>query len=103
MNERDQDLRKNIDLFVDENFPEESEIILFDGLERAFVGVGRIFTGQYRSVYDYDKCIAILCEDITEEDAIEYFEFNTVGAYVGEATPLIVHRFSVGESSGTAS
>jgi hypothetical protein len=29
-------------------------------------------------------------DDMEEEDAIEYFEYNTRGAYVGENTPAFL-------------
>lgn len=46
-------------------------------------------------VYDVEKCIEILCDGdgMDEEEALEYFEFNTLGAYVGESGPLFVRRF----------
>jgi hypothetical protein len=34
------------------------------------------------------KCIEILKKDMDEEDAIDYFEYNVCGAYVGEKTPI---------------
>jgi hypothetical protein len=29
-------------------------------------------------------------DEMTEEDATEYFEFNILGAYMGENTPIYV-------------
>ena len=40
--------------------------------------------------YDYDKVIEILTEDMSYEDAVEYFEFNIIGAWMGETTPLFI-------------
>ena len=39
-------------------------------------------------VYDFDKCVDIFMDinDWTEEEAIDWVEFNVVGAYVGEDT-----------------
>jgi hypothetical protein len=53
-------------------------------------------------VYDYDKCVDILIKDYDgEEDAremaIDYMEYNVVGAYVGSQTPLFVHRQTLEE------
>jgi hypothetical protein len=41
------------------------------------------------------KCIDILMkrDDMTEEEAVEYFEFNVTGSYVGENTPVFVELF----------
>lgn len=62
-----------------------------DGFEEAFLGVGRQFN-QELSVYDYDKCVEILCDrdGMTTEEAIEYMEFNVVNAWVGKGTPVFV-------------
>lgn len=44
-------------------------------------------------VYDTDKVIASLVEDgLSEEDALDYFGFNIIGAYVGERTPMFLTR-----------
>lgn len=82
--------REMIDAWVDEAYPDE-EILVMDGFDGAFVGIG---AQQYRppiAVYDRDKCIEILMDDgLSWEDAEEYFSFNTEGAWVGEQTPLII-------------
>ena len=41
-----------------------------------------------RLIYSISKCIQILSKDMSEEDAIEYFEYNVSGSYVGEKTPI---------------
>jgi hypothetical protein len=42
--------------------------------------------------YSIDDIIDILIEEdnMEEEEAIEYFHFNMVGAYVGEKTPVFL-------------
>ena len=70
---------------------EKMPILLADGFEKAFIGLGR--QGPHRlAVYDYNKCVRILMkrEDWSEEDALEWMEFNVVGAWVGEQTPIFV-------------
>ena len=71
---------------------EDAEAITYDGYERALVG----FTcgwGNTRAVYEWGKCIQILMnrDGMSYEDAVEFFDFNTAGAYVGESTPEIVN------------
>jgi hypothetical protein len=34
--------------------------------------------------------IDILARDMPREDAEEFFEFNTIGAWMGDATPVFV-------------
>ena len=68
-------------------------VILFDGLEAAFVGLATQFTKDPIAVYDRDKCIACLeAQGMSNEEAEEYFEFNTVGTWAGDRTPLILRR-----------
>jgi len=60
-----------------------------DGLEGAIVGIAERCGMSPLFVIDRNKCIAILQEEgMSEEEAVEYFEFNVIGAYVGEHTPL---------------
>tara|TARA_R100001594_G_scaffold10825_3_gene25169 strand:- start:2255 stop:2524 length:270 start_codon:yes stop_codon:yes gene_type:complete len=43
-----------------------------------------------RVVYSAEKIIDILSEDMTREEAEEFYEFNILGAYMGEMTPIYV-------------
>jgi hypothetical protein len=63
--------------------------LLADGFEDAFIGFGRQFA-NYVAIYDYDKCIDILMkrDGMEYEDAVEFMEYNVVGAYVGPTTPV---------------
>jgi hypothetical protein len=46
------------------------------------------------AVYDDFMCIqSLIDEGLTEEDAIEHFEYNTRGSYVGENTPAFLTMF----------
>jgi hypothetical protein len=71
-----------------EMFPEE-EFLKADGFDSAIIGVE---PNSMRLVYGRDKMIGILIEDeeMEEIDAIEYLEFNTWNAYVGEKTPIFI-------------
>ena len=72
-----------------EMFPDE-EFLTADGFDEAIIGVDS-FSESPRLIYSIEKCIEILTEDMTEEEAQEYFYFNTAGAYVGEKTPIWAH------------
>ena len=67
------------------------ELLLADGFEQALVGVGRQFN-RYAVVYDRAKCIDVLRfrDEMTRQEAEEFFEFNVVGAFVGENTPIFL-------------
>jgi hypothetical protein len=44
------------------------------------------------AVYDVDKCLDIFMtrDGMTYEEAVEFFDFNVSGAYMGENTPIFV-------------
>lgn len=65
-------------------FPED-EILMADGFDEAIIGIDE---HSMRLIYSISKCIEILSRDMTEEEAIEYFDFNVAGAYFGEKTPI---------------
>lgn len=64
-----------------------------DGFESAEIGVMCRCGQRNIVVYDYDKCIKILMkrDGMSYEDAVDFFEFNVVGAWVGNETPGFVH------------
>lgn len=63
-------------------------IMLADGLDKALVGYVEGFGKETVALYDKDKVIDILIESgMSCEEAIEYFEVNIIGAYVGDFTP----------------
>ena len=67
-----------------------------DGFDGAFIGVGQRAGQNDIVVYDFDKCVAILCErdGMEFDDAIDFMYFNVLGAWVGEQTPLFVKLMS---------
>ena len=73
----------------------KSKMRLADGFEDAFVGTTISAFGRKQvAIYDYDKCILILMHDnhMTEDDAIEYFDYNVMGSWVGEETPIYINQ-----------
>lgn len=67
-----------------EYFPEE-EILIADGFDDAVIGIE---TYSMRLIYSVTKCIEILEKEMPLNEAIEHFEYNVSGAYVGERTPI---------------
>jgi hypothetical protein len=66
-------------------------ILQADGLEDALIGICHQFGRPAVAAYDYDKVIEILMsQSMTHEEAVEFFEFNIVGAWVGEYTPVFI-------------
>jgi DNA-binding XRE family transcriptional regulator len=65
-------------------FPEE-ELLKIDGFDDAIIGIDE---ANMRLIYSSAKIVDILKEEMSEEDAIEHFEYNIKGAWVGEKTPI---------------
>lgn len=84
-------IRKSLEDLIKEH--EGEELLLADGFDNAIMGISCGMNPVV--VYSYNKCIEILMErdEMEEEDAIEYMEFNVVGAYVGEKTPIFFHDY----------
>ena len=72
------------------NFFDES-IITADGFELAFLGCGYTFGGSH-AIYDYGTCIEILMQrdEMSYDDAEEYFEYNVTGAFLGDRMPVFL-------------
>ncbi len=99
------ELRKAIDEFCEEHWPDE-EILLFgdadgDPYDKGFLGIGFQQHKGPVAVYDREKCLQALVEQVSLEgsecphkDAVELFSFNTEDAWIGEATPLIVEMMN---------
>ena len=74
-------------------------ILKADGFDEALIGIGRRCSQEDVLVYDFNKAVKILMDrdGMTEEEAFEYLEFNTLGAWVGEETPMFVHPVTMEE------
>jgi len=82
----------DIKAYLADNYPED-EIIIPEGYDEAFIGIGYSYSGVY-ACYDYDKVIHIIMGNgsMTLEEAIDFFDFNVIGAYIGENNPVFVER-----------
>ena len=82
------------------------DAILYDGLDEAIIGIAERLTMNTVVAYDKDKTIEILMRDMTVEDselpelesmgmsvedrkyemAMEHFDYNILGGWLGENT-----------------
>ena len=71
----------------------------WDGFDNAIIGVGERHSTDSMIVYDYEKMVKILVmrDDMTYEEAEEYIDFNIIGAWIGDTTPIIVRQQSEDE------
>jgi len=67
------------------------ETIFVDGFDMAIMGITEVDEG-YKVCYDIGRILELLIleHDMDEQEAIEYYDFNIGGAYVGPLTPIFV-------------
>lgn len=72
----------------------DGKALLFDGFEDAFVGYATQAGGIELAVYDYETMLKVLRDrdGMSAGEAVEFLEFNTLCAYVGKGTPLVMRR-----------
>lgn len=60
------------------------------GFDKAIVGVGQRCGSEDVLVYDAQEIVNILVDrdEMDREEAWEFFEFNILGAYLGDTTPM---------------
>lgn len=66
--------------------------LLMDGFDEACIGFSQRINEPVLAVYSYDKMVEVLMtrDSMDDEEAEEYIEYNCVGAWIGEQTPIIV-------------
>jgi hypothetical protein len=65
----------------------DPEFLFADGYDDCIIGMS-FRDAELVVLYSSDKVIEKLSEQMTEEEAFEFFEFNVAGAYVGPKTPV---------------
>ena len=78
-----------------EEFPDDS-FLRFDGFDEAVIGVcmSHWHGEDGVLVYAFDAMIELLVsrDGMTHEEASEFIHFNTIGAYVGTSTPIVIYK-----------
>jgi hypothetical protein len=66
------------------------EFLKADGFDNCVIGVD----SDYRLVYSIEDCITVLMErdGMSSDDAIEFMDYNVIGSYVGEMTPIFIYN-----------
>jgi hypothetical protein len=70
----------------------DESVLLMDGFEEAFIGYSQRINEPVLAVYSYEKMLGVLVrrDDMDYDEATEYINYNCLGAWVGEKTPIIV-------------
>jgi len=64
--------------------------ILLDGFDDCIVGVSESFGEESRYIYSKKSIISKLKEDMSYEEAVEYYYFNILGGYFGSQNPIFI-------------
>jgi len=69
----------------------DEDMVVMDGFDDCIAGICSRFGQEDIVIYDYDKIIEKLMDDgMDMAEAEEYFDFNIIGAWVGDGTPAFL-------------
>lgn len=93
---------QEIRAYIEQNSPEALFIGNGEEHDSALIGTAKIFREEQLvevTMYSYDELIKSFTEifrgddsEDSEQDAIEWVDYNVTGAYVGIYTPFIVYN-----------
>lgn len=81
---------EEIKAYIDEFGDQDEPVLIFTNYETAFVGL----THTNRAVYDFNKMVEylVLTDNITELEAIEWIEYNTIPSLsYADNKPIILY------------
>lgn len=67
----------------------DPQILLADGFDDCLLGV-TVVDDEWVALYNAYAIVLKLSQDMDWDDALDYFEYNILGAYVGPKTPEYV-------------
>jgi len=82
-------LRKKINQYLNDL---EKKVILMDGFDEALIGFSQRINEPLLAVYSWEKMVNVCVarDGMSREEALEYIEYNCIGAWIGNQTPIIV-------------
>lgn len=85
----DSPLQKKIKIYLKER---GENVLLMDGFDEALVGFSQRINEPLLAVYSWEKMVDVCTgrDGMSYEDASEYIDYNCIGAWVGNQTPIIV-------------
>ena len=70
------------------------DAIIYPNLNEALIGICEQFGRPPVAAYDLNKCIKVLIDDgMDEDEAIDYFYYNTLGTWAGDSTPVFITMY----------
>ena len=67
------------------------DAIVYDGLDDCLIGIGHRCSQNGIAIYSYNKMVNhFMSHGMSYEEAVEYIDFNILGGWLGEYTPLVL-------------
>ena len=66
------------------------EALTLDGFDEAIVGLGGQYSKSVCAVYSEEMIIDKLAEEMSYDEACDYYGFNIACAWMGPHTPIII-------------
>lgn len=82
-------LRQKINDYL-ENYDQTT--MLMDGFDEALIGFSQRINEPLLAVYSWEKMVDVCVnrDRMSTEEAEEYINYNCIGAWIGDQTPIIV-------------
>ena len=78
---------------IDRIREEYPEALIMDDYDDCILGICTRFGQEPIVAYDYDLVIAkLMGQGMPHTDAVEWFEFNQMGAWMGDRTPCFIEK-----------
>ena len=84
------DDRLNVRLMLAQEWDTELLFLSEAEFDEAILGVAERIGQEPVVAYDTTKVVEILSRSMSVDEAYEYFDYNILGAYVGDKTPLFI-------------
>ena len=69
-----------------------------DEYDDCVIGIGYRFSAGPLAVYSIPKVLKVMQGwGMDDQEAQEFFEYNTIGAWMGDGTPIFIHLFGEDE------
>lgn len=80
----------------------DPDAVIWDGCDEAIIGTGYRCGQKTLFVYDYQTLVNVFVnKGMSHEEATEWVDYNIVGAWAGEGTPIVLFATTTDTSATT--
>ena len=70
-------------------YGDDERTLKVDGYDDCIIGMD----SKQRLVYDTDMIVRRLSNDMSQDEALEFYYYNIEGSHMGDHTPIYIHRY----------